>query len=338
MRLVTFFDGEGMREGVLTVRDGAPVLVDGDARPGTPRLDGVITGLFTDHHVHLQLVDHTLLAGSRLGRVVDLGANPEWIADMSRHNSGDPDSDDDAETDLGRIGEVSPELRRSAVEYAGPFLTAPGGYPSDRAWAPAGSIWEIADAWHAARAVDELAAAGVSLIKVVAHSEAGPVLDDESFRAVVHQAAVRRLPVVAHAEGAGQAQRAVRLGATRLAHAPFSERLTDAEVAAQAASASWISTMAVHEGDALAMVTDNVRRFVAAGGEMLYGTDMGNGPTPVDLRETEVDALRAAGIDGDGLLASLSPADPLDGGPLLLLPDGDPNRARRLTIDDITEP
>lgn len=338
MRRVTFFDGEGMREGILLPRDGAPVLVDGDARPGTSRLDGVITGLFTDHHVHLQLVDHTLLAGSRLGRVVDLGANPEWIADVSRHNSGDSGPDDDAETDFGRVGQVSPELRRPVVEYAGPFLTAPGGYPSDRAWAPAGSVREIPDAAHAARAVDELAAAGVSLIKVVAHSDAGPVLDDESFRAVVQQAAVRRLPVVAHAEGAGQAQRAVRLGATRLAHAPFSEPLSDAEIAAQAASASWISTMAVHKGDALAMVTDNVRRFVAAGGEMLYGTDMGNGPTPVDLRETEVDALRAAGIDGVDLLASLSPADPFDGGPLLLLPDGDPNRARRLTIDDITEP
>jgi imidazolonepropionase-like amidohydrolase len=154
----------------------------------------------------------------------------------------------------------------------------------------------------------------------------------------VRQAAAHRLPVVAHAEGAGQAQRAVRLGATRLAHAPFTERLNDAEIAAQAASASWISTMAVHEGDALAIVVENARRFVAAGGEILYGTDMGNGPTPVDLREAEVDALRAAGVDGADLLACLSPADPLGGGPLLLLPDGDPNRARRLTTDDITEP
>ena len=340
MRQVTFFDGEGMREGTLTLRDGAPVLTDGPA--SAPRLEGVVTGLLTDHHVHLQLVDHTLLAASRLGRVVDLGADPDWIAELSRdpgvHNSGDL-GPQGPETP-GTAGEAAgpPELRPPIVEYAGPFLTAPGGYPSDRAWAAAGSVREIRDAAHAASTVDDLAAAGVSLIKVVAHSDAGPVLDDESFRAVVHQAAVHRLPVVAHAEGAGQAQRAVRLGATRLAHAPFTERLSDAEIAAQAASASWISTMAIHDGDALAIVTDNVRRFVAAGGEILYGTDMGNGPTPVDLREAEVDALRAAGVDGADLLACLSPADPLGGGPLLLLPDGDPNRARRLTIDDITEP
>lgn len=344
MRAVTFFDGEGMREGTLTLRDGAPVLADGPARAGTPRLEGVVTGLFTDHHVHLQLVDHTLLAASRLGRVVDLGADPDWIAELSRdpgaHSSGDlgPQGAETAGTAAGAAG--PPELRPPVVEYAGPFLTAPDGYPADREWAPAGAVREIADAGHAARVVDELAAADVSLIKIVANSDAGPVLDDDAVRAVVHQAAVHHLPVVAHAEGAGQAQRAVRLGATRLAHAPFSERLSDAEIAAQAASASWISTLAIHDGDTLAVAVDNVRRFLTAGGEMLYGTDMGNGPTPVDLREAEVDALRSAGLDGLDLLASLSPADPLGGGPLLLLPGGDPNGARRLSPADIdiTEP
>ncbi|MBD8012256.1 hydrolase [Microbacterium sp. Re1] len=309
MRAVTFFDGDGMHDGTLDVRDGRLRLLPRAAPTDTPHLDGVITGLFTDHHVHLQLVDPDLLPASRLGRVIDLGADPDWIAEVSRH--------------------------RVTVHYAGPFLTAPGGYPSDRAWAPTGSVREIADAEHAARTVDELAAAEVSLIKVVAHSDAGPVIDDDAFRAVVRQAAVHRLPVVAHAEGAGQAQRAVRLGATRLAHAPFSERLTDTEIAAQAASASWISTLAIHDDDARAVAIDNVRRFVAAGGEVLYGTDMGNGTTPVDLREAEIDALRAAGLDGLDLLTALSPADPLAGGALLLLPDGDPNRARRLTAADI---
>lgn len=349
MRAVTFFDGEGIREGTLSSQTpdslassnpGArpswvPELVEGPPPAGTPRLDGVITGLFTDHHVHLQLVDHSLLPESRLGRVIDLGADPDWVADVARHDSGDPDDD---QMTVPR----SAQPRRPIVEYAGPFLTAPGGYPSDRAWAPPGSVREIPDAERAARAVDELAAAGVSLIKIVANSDAGPVLDDDSFRAVVHQAAVHHLPVVAHAEGAGQAQRAVRLGATRLAHAPFSERLSDAEIVRQAASASWISTLAIHDGDALGLAIDNLRRFAAAGGEVLYGTDMGNGDTPVDLRDAEIDALRAAGVDGLGLLAVLSPADPLAGGPLLLLPGGDPIRARRLhpiDIDtDITEP
>jgi len=317
MRAVPFFDGDGWRDGTLDVVGAPPVLRAHVAPAGTPRLEGVITGLFTDHHVHLQLVDHTRLPASRLGRVVDLGANPDRVRAMSSQHGTAP-----------------------VIEYAGPFLTAPGGYPSDRAWAPAGSVREIQDAGHAARTIDELAAHGVSLIKIVAHSDAGPVLDDDSVCAVVRQAAAHRLPVVAHAEGAGQAQRVVRLGAARLAHAPFSERLSDAEIAAHAASASWISTLAIHDDDDLALAIDNVRRFIAAGGDVLYGTDMGNGPTPIDLHDAEIDALRAAGLDGLDLLASLSPADPLAGGPLLLLPDGDPIRARRLTTadTDITEP
>ena len=94
--------------------------------------------------------------------------------------------------------------------------------------------------------------------------------------------------------------------------------------------------MAIHDGEALEFVTDNVRRFFAAGGELVYGSDMGNGPTPVDLREAEVDALRAAGIDGLDLLTALAPADPLlSGAPLLLLSDDDPNRSHVLTIADL---
>lgn len=334
MRAVQFFDGSGVRPGVLQVRGGRVTLREGQAPRGTPVLDGMVTGLFTDHHVHLQLVDHRRLSGSRLGRVTDLGADPEWARDIAAQNSGEPGSDEGEPADLGPGGAVSPEFWPT-IQYAGPFLTAPGGYPSDRAWAPAGAVREISDAAHAAAIVDELAALGVSLIKAVAHSEAGPTLDDDTFRAVVRRAAAHRLPVIAHAEGPGQAQRAVHLGASRLAHAAFSERLSDAEVAAQAASASWISTLTIHDSAARAIAVDNVRRFVAAGGEVLYGTDMGNGEIPVDLHAAEIDALRAAGIDGLDLLASLSPADPLAAGPLLLLPDGDPNRAHRLSPADI---
>ncbi|MFD5226391.1 hydrolase [Microbacterium sp. NPDC058342] len=294
--------------------DGGVRLLDDPAEPGTARLDGIVTGRFTDHHVHLQLVDHTLLAGSRLARVVDLGATPEWVAALAHHDPGDP----------------SPV----AVEYAGAFLTAPGGYPSDRAWAPEGSVREIPDAAAATRAVDELAAGGASVIKVVAHGD-GPVLDDETFCAAVRAAAAHDLPVVAHAEGRGQAQRAGRLGAQALAHAPFSERLTGDEIAEQAASVAWVSTLAVHDDAHSAIAIDNVRRFSAAGGTVLYGTDMGNGDTPVDLRESEIAALNEAGVRGIRLLTALAPSSPLvPGVSLLFLPAGDPQLARPLTTID----
>lgn len=313
MLAATFFDGEGWRDAVLDTTDERPTLRDAWTTPGMPRLDGVLVGGFTDHHVHLQLVDHEDLAASALGRVVDLGADPSAIAA------------------LAAAGGV-------VVEYAGAFLTPVGGYPSDRDWAPDGSFREIADAADVERAVREMADAGASCIKVASNSSAGPVFDDALLGTIVGAAHALGLPVVAHAEGRGEAQRVARLGADLLAHAPFTERLTDAEIAEQAASVSWISTLAIHGGADLHVALDNVRRFHAAGGTVLYGTDMGNGPTPVGLNPQELAALRDAGVTGVDLLRALAPHDPREPrSRLLLLPgvDADPALARSLTRADL---
>ncbi|OAN41352.1 amidohydrolase family protein [Microbacterium sp. H83] len=313
MLAATFFDGEGWRDAVLDTTDERPTLRDAWTTPGMPRLDGVLVGGFTDHHVHLQLVDHEDLAASALGRVVDLGADPSAIAA------------------LAAAGGV-------VVEYAGAFLTPVGGYPSDRDWAPDGSFREIADATDVERAVREMADAGASCIKVASNSSAGPVFDDALLGTIVGAAHALGLPVVAHAEGRGEAQRVARLGADLLAHAPFTERLTDAEIAEQAASVSWISTLAIHGGADLHVALDNVRRFHAAGGTVLYGTDMGNGPTPVGLNPQELAALRDAGVTGVDLLRALAPHDPRESrSRLLLLPgvDADPALARPLTRADL---
>lgn len=118
-----------------------------------------------------------------------------------------------------------------------------------------------------------------------------------------------------------------------MAHSPFSERLTDDEIAEQAASVQWISTLAIHDDVHRAIAIDNVRRFAEAGGAVLYGSDMGNGDTPVDLRASEIDALREAGVDGIRLLNALAPLtdDPYP----LFLPAGDPALARPLTPADL---
>ncbi|WP_288967643.1 hydrolase [uncultured Microbacterium sp.] len=316
MHAATFFDGVEWREGVVELVDGHLRLRDAVPASGAPRLDGVIVGGFTDHHVHLQLIEHGVLAESRLGRVVDLGGNPEAL----------------------RLIAVPEPV---SVHFAGAFLTAPGGYPSDRGWAPEGSVREIADAAAAADAVAEMADAGATCIKVTSNSAAGPVLTDDLFRTIVRLASARHLPVVAHAEGAGEAWRVVGLGAARLAHAPFTERLDDDEIARQAASASWISTLAIHDDPERAIAIDNVRRFRTAGGSVLYGTDLGNGPMPVDLNPREVAALREAGLDDAALLQALAPVDPREPHSALLLIHGgtpssaDPLVARPLTPADL---
>ena len=371
MHAATFFDGEGWRDGILDV-DGERMLLRDESPasdlhfPGLPRLDGVIIGGFTDHHVHLQLVVHELLRESTLGRVIDLGANPVAVAALSAalggvktasestfsgalltpHETTTPHATPTPHrttTPHGTTARDEPPHRtghRVAVEFAGAFLTPVGGYPSDRDWAPAGSVREIADTTAVERVVSEMADAGASCIKVADNAAAGPVFHNDLFRAIVETASAHGLPVVAHAEGAGEAQRAARLGAAWLAHAPFTERLDDGEIAAQAASLSWVSTLAIHDADSKERATavDNVRRFHAAGGTVLYGTDMGNGPTPVGLNPGELAALRDAGIDGIHLLRALVPQNPLDPGSVLLrLPgtDADPTLARPLTSADL---
>nr|WP_314840990.1 hypothetical protein [uncultured Microbacterium sp.] len=361
MRAATFFDGEEWREGSVAL-DGERMLVS-DERPASdlPRMAGAIIGGFTDHHVHLQLVDHTALAHSTLARVIDLGADPGVIASYAEaarfvsvagaSSLNDRGGDDtrvvsvagasslnEHDRSLSERSETKRADHAVVIEFAGAFLTPVGGYPSDRDWAPADSWREIVDEAAAAAAVREMAEAGASCIKVASNAAAGPVFDDDLFRAIILHAAARRLPIVAHAEGRGEAQRAARLGATRLAHAPFTERLDDDEIAAQAASVSWVSTLAIHGGADLRIATDNTRRFHAAGGTVLYGTDMGNGPAPVGLNPVEIAVLRDVGIRGVDLLRALAPQDPRGPGIRLLhLPDVDaaPTFARPLTIDDL---
>lgn len=223
--------------------------------------------IVVDHHVHLQLVDPTGL-GDTLARVVDLGSGPDLDA----------------------------EVHEVTVDRAGCFLTAPGGYPSDRAWTPPGSVRPVVDVEDAPRAVAEQKVRGASVIKVALHADAGPVLPLAVVRAIV--AAARPLPVVAHAEGAGMVQLAVAAGCDALAHTPWTERLDDALVGRAAATQKWISTLAIHDGTpALATALDNLSRFHGAGGVVLYGTDLGNGPLPVGVNRRELALLGAAGLD-----------------------------------------
>lgn len=220
-----------------------------------------------DHHVHLQLIDPAGLSNG-LVRVVDLGSGHGF----------------------------APSQYDLAVDFAGCFLTAPGGYPSDRSWAPAGSVRTTSDPLDAELAVAEQKARGASLIKVTLHALAGPVPSLEVLQSVV--AAAAPLPVVAHAEGHGMVELALQAGCTALAHTPWTERVGDDVMAQAAASQYWISTLAIHDGTpALAVALDNLTRFHATGGSVLYGTDLGNGELPVGINHRELELLRAAGLD-----------------------------------------
>jgi imidazolonepropionase-like amidohydrolase len=241
--------------------------------------------VFCDHHVHLGLVDASGLAASGIGRVVDLGWSDDVVA-------------------LARAAPVP-------AAYAGRFVTAPGGYPGASRWAPPRCLSEVAEPRDAAAAVAHQVALRASVVKTTLNREVGPVPDVPTLRAVVDAAAEADLPVVAHAQGPGMVELALAAGVHALAHTPWTHRLDDAVVAeAVEAGMAWVSTLDIHgygtPSDDQDRAVDNLARFAAAGGRVLYGTDLGNGPLPEALNLRELGLLAGAGLSDEDLLAALT--------------------------------
>jgi hypothetical protein len=206
---------------------------------------------------------------------------------------------------------------------AGPFLTAPGGYPSDRAWAPAGSWREVGSPGAAATAVAECRAAGATLVKVTANA-AGPVLPEQTLRAIVDAAHAEGLPVVVHAEGPGTVAAACDAGADVLAHTPWTESL-DTGLLRAAAALTWISTLDIHGWSEPTpqqeTAVGNLRRFLEYGGSVRYGTDLGNGPLPPGVNRREIRALQSAGLTPAQILTAMTdPAPPGVAAPAAAVP------------------
>ena len=259
---------------------------------------GTMLPPLVDHHVHLMIVGVDALADSNLAGVVDLGS-PLDIVTAGRNQGGFP-----------------------RVDHAGNFLTARGGYPVGRSWASAASVREL-DAERgtsraslpgaAATAVREQHSFGASVIKVALNADAGPVFDPATLAAVVAAARELDLPVVAHVEGDGMTALAVDAGVDALAHTPFTERVDDALIArAVAGGQLWISTLFV-AGYGVATpererALDNLSRFHAAGGRVLYGTDLGNGEQPLGINPAELALLVEAGLGASDLISTI--ADP----------------------------
>ena len=198
-----------------------------------------------------------------------------------------------------------------ATSYAGRFVAAPGGYPG-----PAGGRRRAAPARWPSRATPPAAVAhqvalGASVVKVTLNRDAGPVPDGATLRAVVEAAADAGLPVVAHCQGPGMVELGLAGGIAAVAHTPWTHRLDD-EVVAEAVEAgqAWVSTLDIHGyGTPSAdqdRAVDNLARFHAAGGRVLYGTDLGNGPLPPTLNLREIGLLADAGLSDDDLLAALT--------------------------------
>jgi imidazolonepropionase-like amidohydrolase len=257
-----------------------------------------------DRHVHIALSDPMQVLHGGVTAVRDLA----WPAD-----------------EIFPLADASelPSFNGPLVRAAGPMLTAPGGYPTRDGWAPPGTGLEIRDVESATEAVASLADRGATAIKVSLNADAGPTVSDGELAAICAAARERGVPVTVHAQGAGQVERALGAGVSELAHTPWTERLSDAVVERLAASTRIVSTLDVlsygRDTPEVRTALDNLRRFAAAGGDVAYGTDLGNGSIPpgVDLREVVL--LREAGLGMDGVLKALARGPLEPGAPADLL-------------------
>jgi len=265
-------------------------------------LDGFVMPAAADRHVHIGLAD----PGSVLLRGVTAVRDLAWPIDRI--------------FSLADASELS-TFNGPLVRAAGPMLTAPGGYPTKDGWAPAGTGRELQGPDDAAAAVRELAALGAAAVKVSLNADAGPTPSDAELAAIVEAAGVADLPVTVHAQGAGQVERALGAGIDELAHAPWTHRLSDDVVAAAARSLRIVSTLDIQsfgrDTPQIRTAVDNLRRFHGAGGRVIYGTDLGNGPIPPGIHTRELQLMVEAGLEYEEVLeamvrAPLEPGAPAD--------------------------
>lgn len=292
-------------DGVLRV---AEEPADGSA--AGPHLPGTLLHGVVDHHVHLGLIEGARFARSPVVEVHDLG----WIPAVARQWRRTP-----------HTGGV--------IRIAGPILTAPGGYPLGHFWAPDAMVRQLATPQEARDAVAEGVAHGHDLVKVALHARQGR-FDDATLAALIGAAHEAGQQVGVHAEGAGQAERALEAGADLLVHVPWTEPLDDDVLGRMAARMTWVSTLAIHgrRSRGRRVGSDNARRFLDHGGRLVYGTDLGNGPTPAGLHPGEVTALAELGVGVEALLDILtgpaSTAIPVERA--ILVPRPVPARASRV--------
>jgi imidazolonepropionase-like amidohydrolase len=274
-------------------------------------VDGFLMPGAADRHVHIGLADPGAVLLGGVTAVRDLAWPPEVIFPLA---------------DASELSTFNGPLIRAA----GPMITAPGGYPTADRWAPPGTGLEIRGAEEAATAVEVLADRGAAAIKVSLNAEAGPTLTDAELAATVQAAGERGLPVTAHVQGVGQAERALGAGVSEFAHCPWSERLSESVLEAAAKAVRIVSTLDIwsfgNVTPELRTAADNMARFRAAGGTVVYGTDLGNGAIPPGIDVREVLLLReTVGMTADEILEALV-AGPLEsGGPAdLIAPARDP--------------
>jgi imidazolonepropionase-like amidohydrolase len=216
----------------------------------------------------------------------------------------------------------SGEIPGPKIRSTGPGLVPPGALPSDQVIGLMGLMKfpapEIADPMQAADATKKLIDQGVDAIKLFASSPRSPSLSESTFQAAANEAHRAGKPVFVHPNTGADVLTAVRGGADIIAHTtphsgPWDETLLatmkERGVALTPTLTLWKFYMRHDRLSAQEKIANTeigqLRAWVAAGGEVLFGTDLG----AVEYDPTEEYVLMSeAGMTFPQILASLTTA------------------------------
>ncbi|MEZ5331980.1 MAG: amidohydrolase family protein [Thermoanaerobaculia bacterium] len=304
-------DLEPISDGAVLVEDGRIVAVGPAATVVVPAGaeiveagDRFVVPALIDNHVHVldrlggrsEELAHWLAAG--VGTLVDCGSSIEGLRAAARTDTGG-----------------GPRILGS-----GPILTAPGGYPL------LGSVGmpglEIADAAEAGHEARLLLAAGADLLKVAIETgfdrDLGgtgaenrptrdwPTLAESTVAAVVAEAHAAGRTVRAHVTQSGELARAFDAGVDAAAHTP-TDPIPEALLAAAVQHGRILITTAAlwrEMPELQAIVLENLRRWVAAGGRIALGTDAPTFHPGWAGPRLEIETLQAGGLAAEAIVSS----------------------------------
>lgn len=289
-------DGTGrppVDDAVVVVDHGRLAAVGPQARvpPDAAVVDvggATVTPGVVDAHVHLAFAgDPSLLVRGGVTAVRDLGWPPDLLRPLAQ-----------AAWSAGLL-----------VQAVGPILTAPGGYPTKAAWAPVGTGREVSGIGDAVSAVDQVVALGATAVKVALDDRWGPLLPTPTLTAIVERSLEWGRIVTAHVGSADALVLALDAGVRELAHVPFApeavpDQLVDRAVAA---GVRLVPTLHCRDGDAAVereAALGFLRRWAARGGEVAYGTDLGNADTAPGVDRRELALLAEAGMTPAGIVVA----------------------------------
>jgi imidazolonepropionase-like amidohydrolase len=241
---------------------------------------------FIDAHVHVAFADPHEIVAKGVTTVRDLAWTPEEIWPLVARSR-------------------SPRFDGPLMIAAGQMLTVERGYPTRAGWAPQG-VERIVRPGEARDAVAEQVERGASVIKVALNAAAGPTLSPSTLNEIVVAAHDEGLRVTAHITGRHELRKALVAGVDEMAHMLMSEeRISDQLIGDMvAADMTVVPTLAIRFGNDRKLAIDNLKRFVAAEGRIVYGTDLGNAGAEPGIDAREVDAMSSAGLSGREIIAS----------------------------------